>query len=121
MIGAQVYLWGTRIGFVAFDDTTGLGSFEYDTAFLASGIEVSPIMMPLSGRVFVFPELPRKSFYGLPGLLSEIWKCRHRCLAPKTGPQSGIIQSGRTTLLHWQSWNGRFGIRSCIRTKSQRI
>lgn len=71
MIGAQVYLWGTRIGFVAFDDTTGLGSFEYDTAFLTSGIEVSPIMMPLSGRVFVFPELPRKSFYGLPGLLSD--------------------------------------------------
>lgn len=71
MIGAQVYLWGTRIGFVAFDDTTGLGSFEYDTAFLASGIEVSPIMMPLSGRVFVFPELPRKSFHGLPGLLSD--------------------------------------------------
>lgn len=71
MIGAQVYLWGTRIGFVAFDNTTGLGSFEYDTAFLASGIEVSPIMMPLSGRVFVFPELPRKSFHGLPGLLSD--------------------------------------------------
>ena len=71
MIGAEVYLWGTRIGIVAFDDSTGLGSFEYDTACLASEIEVSPIMMPLSRRVFVFPELPRKSFHGLPGLLAD--------------------------------------------------
>ena len=71
MIGAEVYLWGTRIGIVVFDDSTGLGSFEYDTAFLASEIEVSPIMMPLSRRVFVLPELPRKSFLGLPGILAD--------------------------------------------------
>jgi serine/threonine-protein kinase HipA len=68
---AEVILWGTTIGTVMFDDTTGLGSFEYDKDFLKSGIEVSPITMPLSTRVYTFPELKKESFHGLPGLLSD--------------------------------------------------
>ncbi len=68
---AEVMLWGTRIGVVAFDNDTGLGSFEYDARFLSSSIEVAPITMPLSSRVYVFPELARQSFHGLPGLLSD--------------------------------------------------
>ena len=71
MTAAEVMLWGTRIGTVVFDSRTGLGSFEYDRDFLRSGIEVSPLMMPLSERVYVFPELRGESFKGLPGLLSD--------------------------------------------------
>lgn len=71
MTAAEVWLWGTKIGTVSFDDSTGFGAFEYDPAFLLSGIEVSPITMPLSGRVYSFPELERKSFHGLPGLLAD--------------------------------------------------
>ncbi len=71
MTAAEVILWGTRIGTVVFDDHSGLGSFEYDPAFLTSGIEVSPITMPLSRRVYTFPELSRRSFHGLPGLLAD--------------------------------------------------
>jgi serine/threonine-protein kinase HipA len=71
MTVAEVYLWGTKIGTVAFDDENGLGSFEYDPGFLTSGIEVSPIAMPLSRRVYTFPELARRSFHGLPGLLAD--------------------------------------------------
>ncbi|WP_130836201.1 type II toxin-antitoxin system HipA family toxin [Lachnoclostridium sp. Marseille-P6806] len=71
MTAAEVMLWGTRIGTVAFDDSTRLGSFEYDPAFLSSGIEVSPITMPLSRRVYIFPELAGPSFHGLPGLLAN--------------------------------------------------
>lgn len=71
MTAAEVILWGTKIGTVAFDDETGLGSFEYDPAFLASGIEVAPVTMLLSNRVYIFPELERKSFHGLPGLLAD--------------------------------------------------
>ena len=71
MTFATVYLWGTKIGVVAFDDQTGVGSFEYERGFLSSGIELSPIMMPLSNRVYSFPELPRRSFHGLPGLLAD--------------------------------------------------
>ncbi len=71
MTVAEVILWGTKIGTVAFDDRTGLGSFEYEPAFLSSGIEVAPITMPLSRRVFRFPELEKQSFHGLPGLLAD--------------------------------------------------
>lgn len=71
MTAAEVFLWGTRIGVVVFDDASGLGSFEFDRDFTDSGVEVSPIVMPLSKRVYSFPELDRKSFHGLPGLLSD--------------------------------------------------
>ena len=71
MTAAEVMLWGTRIGTVVFDETDGLGSFEYDSDFLSSGIEVAPIAMPLSRQVYRFPQLSRQSFHGLPGLLSD--------------------------------------------------
>lgn len=71
MTAAEVFLWGTKIGTVVFDNEKGLGSFEYDPGFLVSGIEVSPIAMPLSRRVYTFPELARRSFHGLPGMLAD--------------------------------------------------
>lgn len=71
MTAAQVMLWGTRIGTVAFDESREIGFFEYDPDFLRSDIEVAPIMMPLSPRVYGFPELSRQSFHGLPGLLAD--------------------------------------------------
>ncbi len=46
-------------------------AFEYDDAFLNSGIEVSPIMMPLSKRLYEFPDLIQTSFKGSPGLLAD--------------------------------------------------
>lgn len=71
MIGAQVMLWGTRIGTVVQEDFSSLPQFNYDERFLKSGIEVSPLMMPLSSQVYSFPTLNRASFYGLPGLLAD--------------------------------------------------
>lgn len=68
---AEVMLWGTRIGTVAFDTESGIGSFEYDRNFLQSGVEISPIVMPLSPRVYRFPGLSQESFHGLPGLLAD--------------------------------------------------
>jgi serine/threonine-protein kinase HipA len=71
MTVAAVELWGTRIGAVALTDSTGVAAFEYEPAFLASGIQLAPLMMPLEERVFSFPELPRRTFRGLPGLLAD--------------------------------------------------
>lgn len=71
MTTASVILWGTQIGTVAYDDESGYCSFEYDRDFISSGIEVSPIAMPLSRDVYAFPELPYQSFHGLPGLLAD--------------------------------------------------
>ncbi|MGS2718476.1 type II toxin-antitoxin system HipA family toxin [Eionea flava] len=69
---AEVVLWGTSIGAISWDDALGYGAFEYDKAFLTSGIQVSPIMMPLSDTVYRFPQLDKTAFYGLPGLLSDL-------------------------------------------------
>lgn len=53
------------------DGNDRIGRFEYDRSFIHSGIEISPIMMPLSERVYSFPELRQISFHGLPGLLAD--------------------------------------------------
>jgi serine/threonine-protein kinase HipA len=68
---AEVKLWGRTIGAVSLEDGGRFAAFEYDPAFARSGIEVSPITMPLSGRVYVFPDLPTVTFHGLPGLLAD--------------------------------------------------
>lgn len=68
---AEVYLWGTRIGAVAQDGIGGIPKFNYDKAFLGSRIEVSPIVMPLSERIYSFPALSKQTFHGLPGLLAD--------------------------------------------------
>lgn len=68
---AEVRLWGRAIGAVSLEEGARLCAFQYDPAFLASGIELSPITMPLSPRIYQFPSLPEVSFHGLPGLLSD--------------------------------------------------
>lgn len=68
---AKVKLWGTIIGYFALDEKKGFVSFEYDQNFLTSGIEVSPIKMPLSNKIYEFPELLNTSFNGVPGLISD--------------------------------------------------
>jgi serine/threonine-protein kinase HipA len=68
---AEVKLWGTTIGAVALEDGAETASFQYEAAFTRSGIEVAPLMMPLSERVYVFPRLARSSFNGLPGLVAD--------------------------------------------------
>jgi serine/threonine-protein kinase HipA len=68
---AEVRLWGRTVGAVMLEEGKGVAAFEYESAFAKSGIEISPLMMPLSNRVYTFPELSRKTFYGLPGLLAD--------------------------------------------------
>jgi len=68
---AEVRLWGRTIGAVALEDSRDVAAFEYDAAFARSGIEIAPLTMPLSRRVYTFPELSRTTFYGLPGLLAD--------------------------------------------------
>jgi serine/threonine-protein kinase HipA len=71
MTAAIIQLYGTPIGAVSWDPDRELGVFEYDPDFLGSGIEVSPIAMPLGPGRFSFPNLSRETFKGLPGLLAD--------------------------------------------------
>jgi serine/threonine-protein kinase HipA len=68
---AEVQLWGRTIGAVSLDEGARIAAFQYAPAFVPSGIQLSPIVMPLSAHVYQFPALPEVSFHGLPGLLSD--------------------------------------------------
>jgi len=65
-------MWGREVGAVAEDHLRRI-TFEYSDEFRQSGLELSPIHLPLSHRGPVsFPELQRvSSFAGLPGLLAD--------------------------------------------------
>lgn len=68
---AKVRLWGRTIGAVSLGEGRDVAAFQYDENFAGSGIELSPLTMPLSNRVYEFPTLPRNTFHGLPGLLAD--------------------------------------------------
>ena len=68
---AEVRLWGKTIGAVFLQDGEEVAGFEYDAAFAQSGIQVAPLVMPLSRRVHRFPAISRPTFHGLPGLLAD--------------------------------------------------
>ena len=68
---SEVKTWGSTIGAVVLEDGQRTASFQYDPDFAQSGVEVSPLMMPLSNRVYSFPALAQESFHGLPGLLAD--------------------------------------------------
>jgi serine/threonine-protein kinase HipA len=68
---AEVRLWGTRIGAVSLEDGRDVAVFQYEPAFLRSGIEVSPLVMPLRPDPYSFASLRPESFHGLPGLLAD--------------------------------------------------
>jgi len=68
---AEVRLWGKTIGAVLLKDGEQFASFEYEKAFQQSGIQVSPITMPLGNTVYRFPALSLHTFHGLPGLLAD--------------------------------------------------
>lgn len=69
-MSAEVRLWGRTIGAVIWDVQREIGVFEYDASFMRSGIEVSPMTMPLRQAIYQFPQL-RGSFSNLPGLLAD--------------------------------------------------
>jgi serine/threonine-protein kinase HipA len=68
---ASVHLWGRLIGAVSWQERKKIASFEYAGDFIESGIQIAPIKMPLSRRIYSFPSLPITTFHGLPGLLSD--------------------------------------------------
>jgi len=68
---ASVNLWGDPVGAVAWDDDRGFAAFEYNPSFIRRQLEIAPLTMPLNSEIYSFPELNRRTFYGLPGLLAD--------------------------------------------------
>jgi serine/threonine-protein kinase HipA len=77
---AFVKIWGEIVGAVAWDEKTGLASFEYDTKFKKYNWELSPLKLPIGSakKIVSFPELRKNknaefdTFKGLPGLLADV-------------------------------------------------
>jgi len=62
---------GQTVGAVSFDSEAGLGAFQYTDEFITTGIELSPLKMPLAKRIYSFPQLAYPTYKGLPGLLAD--------------------------------------------------
>jgi len=68
---ARVVLWGSVIGAITWLEDREIGVFQYAPDFLSSGIQLAPLMMPLSEFPYEFPALARNTFKGLPGLVAD--------------------------------------------------
>lgn len=74
----EIWIWGQRVGAVAALDQVST-VFEYDRAWLRlatqQNIELAPLLMPLASArrspLFSFPDLPSRTFCGLPGMLAD--------------------------------------------------
>lgn len=68
----RVYAWGRFVGAVALDPS-GHYAFEYDPKFVASGIELAPLQMPLerADAPFIFRDLPIETYKRLPAMLAD--------------------------------------------------
>lgn len=68
-----VKIWGRVAGYLDLDPSSGVCRFEYDAGFKRSGLELSPLMMPLSSPVMVwsFPENRGDCFKWLPGVFAD--------------------------------------------------
>lgn len=85
MNAAYVKIWGELVGAVAWNETDGTATFEYDSKFKNKSWDLSPLQMPLSNvnNRFNFPALRKKkdstldTFKGLPGLLADVLPDRY--------------------------------------------
>lgn len=69
---ARVKMFGKTVGYVNWDPQYGVARFEYDSEFVRSGIQPSPILMPArDGRIYSFRDLNQDTFKGLPGMLAD--------------------------------------------------
>ena len=77
---AFVKIWGALAGAVAWDERTGIATFEYDADFKKRNWDLSPLKMPIQSarNIFRFPELkqdrnsPLDTYKGMPGLLADV-------------------------------------------------
>ena len=67
----NVSLWGRRVGSLVAAPQRGVYAFRFERGFLSSGIEISPLMMPLRRDPYMFPDLPRSAYSGLPPVFAD--------------------------------------------------
>lgn len=69
---ANVTLYGNNVGTLHWNANRNAAEFEYDPAFISTGLQPSPILMPATpGIVYSFADIGRETFKGLPGLIAD--------------------------------------------------
>ncbi|TGL50793.1 type II toxin-antitoxin system HipA family toxin [Leptospira meyeri] len=68
---AKVFLWGTLVGYIFWNEEGGFASFEYENDFLNAPVEPSPLLMPKSRSLYSFRNLNVDTFKGLPGMFAD--------------------------------------------------
>lgn len=69
---ARVTLYGQNVGTLLWDKSRQYAVFEYADSFVGSGLEPSPIIMPvMQGRTYSFPDMGKETFRGLPGMVAD--------------------------------------------------
>ena len=73
---ARVKIWDTVVGVIAWSDSKGIATFEYDPNFIKKDWDLAPLTMPLvesrnGKRVFQFSTLNKETYKGLPGLVAD--------------------------------------------------
>lgn len=67
----EVRAWGRTVGAVARSGA-GAYAFEFDPAWVRSGIQISPLHLPLAVRqIYRFPNLNRDTWHGLPPAIAD--------------------------------------------------
>lgn len=106
----NVSLWGERVGTIVESPSRGVFAFRYEKKFLHTGIEISPLMMPLRAEPYVFPNLPRAAYYGLPPIFADSlpdtfgsglidhWLAEHGLNRAEITPLDRLAYLGRRTM-----------------------
>ena len=73
---ARVKIWDTVVGVIAWSDSKGIATFEYDPNFIKKDWDLAPLTMPIvesrnGKRVFQFSTLNKETYKGLPGLVAD--------------------------------------------------
>ncbi|MDP2564468.1 type II toxin-antitoxin system HipA family toxin [Pseudoalteromonas marina] len=67
----EVFHKELQVGAVSYDVENRVGVFEYAPEFIKTGIQLSPLKMPLAKGLYRFANLDYDTFKGLPGLLAD--------------------------------------------------
>ena len=71
----DVKLYGKKVGLLSWNEKRELAEFQYYPEFFRSGLDVSPIIMPLKSSmrdfVYAFPNNRNNCFHGLPGMIAD--------------------------------------------------
>ena len=68
----KIKLWDKEVGALSWDKERQYAYFQYYQDFKQNGWDISPLHMPVTNKIYSFPQLNRATYSGLPGLLSDV-------------------------------------------------